>query len=122
MGAIGSPTGNVADMENTGIDLELGYANQFREVNLSLNGNISFIENEVTNLGNNVDFISGGESIQSTTYPITRKQVGLPIHSFYCFQTNGIFQNQSEIDAYVNSDGVVIQPDAKAWRFQMGRC
>ena len=79
-------------MENTGIDLELGYANQFREVNLSLNGNISFIENEVTNLGNNVDFISGGESIQSTTYPITRTQVGLPIHSFYGFQTNGIFK------------------------------
>ena len=118
VGAIGSPTGNVADMENTGIDLELGYANQFREVNLSLNGNISFIENEVTYLGNNVDFISGGESIQSTTYPITRTQVGLPIHSFYGFQTNGIFQNQSEIDAYVNSEGVVIQPDARPGDFK----
>ena len=118
VGAIGSPTGNVADMENTGIDLELGYANQFREVNLSLNGNISFIENKVTYLGNNVDFISGGESIQSTTYPITRTQVGLPIHSFYGFQTNGIFQNQSEIDAYVNSEGVVIQPDARPGDFK----
>jgi len=118
VGAIGFPTGNVADMENTGIDLELGYANQFREVNLSLNGNISFIENEVTYLGNNVDFISGGESIQSTTYPITRTQVGLPIHSFYGFQTNGIFQNQSEIDAYVNSEGVVIQPDARPGDFK----
>lgn len=118
VGAIGFPTGNVADMENTGIDLELGYANQFRDVNLSLNGNISFIENEVTYLGNNVDFISGGESIQSTTYPITRTQVGLPIHSFYGFQTNGIFQNQSEIDAYVNSEGVVIQPDARPGDFK----
>ena len=118
VGAIGSPTGNVADMENTGIDLELGYASQFRNVNLSLNGNISFIENEVTYLGNNVDFISGGESIQSTTYPITRTQVGLPIHSFYGFQTNGIFQNQSEIDAYVNSEGVVIQPDARPGDFK----
>ena len=118
VGAIGFPTGNVADMENTGIDLELGYASQFRNVNLSLNGNISFIENEVTYLGNNVDFISGGESIQSTTYPITRTQVGLPIHSFYGFQTNGIFQNQSEIDAYVNSEGVVIQPDARPGDFK----
>ena len=65
-----------------------------------------------------MDFNTGGESIQSTTYPITRTQVGLPIHSFYGFQTNGIFQNQSEIDAYVNSEGVVIQPDARPGDFK----
>lgn len=112
VGAIGSPTGNVADMENTGIDLEIGYNKQFNEVNVSLNGNISYLENEVTFLGNDVDFLSGGEGFQSSAFPITRTQVGQPVNSFFGFKTNGIFQNQAEIDSYVNSAGTVIQPNA----------
>lgn len=32
---------------------------------------------------------------------------------FYGLRTNGIFQNQSEIEAYVNSNGGLIQPNAK---------
>ncbi|QDO95510.1 TonB-dependent receptor [Formosa sediminum] len=118
VGAVGSPTGNVADMENTGIDLELGYSKSFNNFNLSLNGNVSFLENTVTFLGNGVEFLSGGETIQSSTYPITRTQVGQPVNSFYGFRTNGIFQNQAEIDNYVNSNGVVIQPNAKPGDFK----
>jgi|TARA_B110000908_G_scaffold171479_1_gene234388 TonB-linked SusC/RagA family outer membrane protein len=118
VGAIGSPTGNVADMENKGIDLEIGYNKQINEVNFSINGNVSYLENEVTFLGNGVDFLSGGASIQSTTYPITRTQVGQPVNSFFGFKTNGIFQNQNEIDEYVNSSGTIIQPNAKPGDFK----
>lgn len=118
VGAIGSPTGNVADMENTGIDLEIGYNKQFNEVNLSLNGNISYLENEVTFLGNGVEFLSGGATIQSSTFPITRTQVGQAVNSFYGFRTNGIFQNQTEIDNYVSSNGTIIQPNAQPGDFK----
>lgn len=118
VGAIGSPTGNVADMENTGIDLELGYSKQFNDLNVSLNGNVSYLENEVTFLGNGVDFLSGGASIQNSTFPITRTQVGEPVNSFYGFRTNGIFQNQEEINTYTNSDGTIIQPDARPGDFK----
>ncbi|WP_299012378.1 TonB-dependent receptor [uncultured Polaribacter sp.] len=118
VGAIGNPTGNVADMENKGIDLEIGYSNNINEVNFSLNGNVSYLENEVTFLGNGVDFLSGGATIQSSTFPITRTQVGQPVNSFFGFKTNGIFQNQSEIDNYVNSTGAIIQPNAQPGDFR----
>ncbi|APZ44836.1 SusC/RagA family TonB-linked outer membrane protein [Polaribacter reichenbachii] len=118
VGAIGSPTGNVADMENKGIDLEIGYNKQFNEVNFSINGNVSYLENEVTFLGNGVDFLSGGATIQSSTYPITRTQIGQPVNSFYGFKTNGIFQNQEEINNYVNSAGTIIQPNAQPGDFK----
>ncbi|MRX63154.1 SusC/RagA family TonB-linked outer membrane protein [Maribacter luteus] len=118
VGAISSPTGNVADMENRGVDLELGFSKQFNEFNFSLNGNVSYLENEVTYLGNGVDFISGGETIQSSTYPITRTEVGQTVNSFYGFKTNGIFQNQAEIDSYVSSNGTVIQPNAQPGDFK----
>ncbi len=118
VGAVSSPTGNVADMENTGIDLELGYNTKINEVNVSLNGNVSFLKNTVTYLGNDVDFLSGGATIQSSSYPITRTQVGQPVNSFYGFRTNGIFQNQEEINSYVNSTGTIIQPNAQPGDFK----
>ena len=112
VGATGSPAANVADMVNRGYDIELGYSKTFGELNVSLSGNLSYLENEVVFLGNNIDFLSGGAGFQSSTYPITRTAVGEAYNSFFGFQTRGVFQNQQEIDSYVNSEGVVIQPNA----------
>src|SRR5690606_27015973 len=112
VGATGNPVGNVADMENKGVDIELGYNKTFGEFNLSANANVSYLENEVIYLGNDIDYLSGGQTIQSSTYPITRTAVGQPFNSFYGFTTDGIFQNQQAIDNYTNSEGNPIQPDA----------
>ncbi|SHL98631.1 TonB-linked outer membrane protein, SusC/RagA family [Chitinophaga sp. CF418] len=112
VGAISNPAANVADMENKGVELELGYRRKFGDVNFAINGNVSYLKNKVTNLGRNIAYLSGGESIQSTSKPITRTAVGQAYSSFFGFQTNGIFQTQQEIDAYVNKDGTKIQPGA----------
>src|SRR5699024_3002006 len=97
VGATGQAYGNVADMENRGVELELEYQNQIGEVNLNVSGNVSYLKNEVTFLGENKDFLEGGEKIQSASYPITRTAVGQPIGSFFGFKTNGIFRNQAEV-------------------------
>lgn len=118
VGATGSPVGNVADMENKGFDIELGYRKSIGELNFSVNGNVSYLQNKVTYLGNGIDFLSGGQTIQASTYPITRVQVGQPYNAFFGFQTQGIFQNQDEINAYTNDGGGLIQPDAKPGDFR----
>ena len=118
VGATGSPVGNVADMVNKGYDIELGYNKTIGDFTLSLNANVSYLENEVTFLGNDIDFLSGGQSIQSSTYPITRVQVGQPYNAFYGFKTDGIFQNQAEINTYTNAAGEMIQPNAKPGDFR----
>jgi len=110
-GASGFPLGNVADMKNTGLELELGYNNQFGEFNFSANGNVSYLKNEVTFLGNGKEFISGGAGFQSMG-EVTRIQVGESINSFYGYRTNGVFQNMNEVNSYVNASGTPIQPDA----------
>lgn len=112
VGATGNPVGNVADMENKGIDIELGYNKTFGEFSLSANANLSYLENEVIYLGNDIEYLSGGQTIQSSTYPITRTAVGQPYNSFFGFVTDGIFQNQQEIANYTNAEGSPIQPDA----------
>jgi TonB-linked SusC/RagA family outer membrane protein len=112
MGATGSPYGNVADMENRGVELEIGYRKRLGEVNFDLKGNISYLENEVTYLGEDKEFLEDGANIQNSSYRITRTVVGHAINSFYGFKTNGIFQNQDEVDAYIGPEGTLIQPDA----------
>jgi len=111
VGASGSPLGNVADMENEGLEFELGYKKSFGEFNFSANGNVSYTKNKVVFLGNGIDFISGGAAFQNMGN-VTRIQVGESINSFYGYQTNGIFQNIDDVNSYVNSEGLVIQPDA----------
>lgn len=117
VGAVGNPAANVADMKNTGVEFELGYNNTFGEVNVSLSGNASYVRNEVTNIGAGVSFIDGA-SFQASSYNITRTMTGQPFNSFFGFQTMGIFQNQAEIDAYVNSEGQRIQPNARPGDFR----
>ena len=68
-------------------------------------------------MGSGVEFLSGGNSFQASTYPITRTAVGQPINSFYGFQILGIFQNQNDIYSHINSAGEVIQPNAKPGDF-----
>ncbi|SKC89528.1 SusC/RagA family TonB-linked outer membrane protein [Ohtaekwangia koreensis] len=118
VGAISNPAANVADMENSGIELELGWRKQVGEVNLGFNGNFSYLKNKVTFLGNGIEFLTDGNAgFQGSAYSITRTEVGHTYNSFYGFQTQGIFQTQEEIEAYVGPKGK-IQPNARPGDFR----
>ncbi|SDM89419.1 SusC/RagA family TonB-linked outer membrane protein [Kriegella aquimaris] len=112
VGAIENPLANVADMENSGLELELGYSKTFGEMNFRASGNVSYLKNEVTFLGNDKEFITDATASFQSMGPITRTQVGQSYNSFYGFKTDGIFQNQAEIDAYTNTSGALVQPNA----------
>ncbi|KOS05992.1 TonB-dependent receptor [Flavobacterium akiainvivens] len=111
VGATGEPYANIASMQNTGLELELAYRKSFGDFNMSINGNISTVKNKVTSLVPTVDFLSG-PSIQSSAFPLTRTEVGGSFNGFYGFVTNGVFQNEAEVQGYTSSDGTVIQPAA----------
>jgi len=117
VGAIGNPAANVATMVNKGVELEVGYRENFKGLIVGLNGNVSYLQNEVTFLGMGVDYLSGGGFFQSSTYPITRTAVGQPMNSFYGFEILGIFQNQDDIYSHIDSRGDVIQPNAEPGDF-----
>lgn len=114
---LGNPVGNVGGMQNTGVELELGYTKKFGDLVLTAKGNISYVKNEVTYLGEDKKFLEGS-GWQASAYNLTRAQVGNPTFSFYGFETLGIFQNQGEINNYRDKDGNVIQPNAKPGDFK----
>ncbi len=113
----GGPIGNVADMSNKGIELELGYSNQLGEFDFDISANVAHLKNEVTSLGLDKEFLTGA-TFSPQGLEITRTSVGLPIGYIYGYETDGIFQNQAEVDAYTNADGALIQPDAQPGDFR----
>lgn len=112
------PVGNIADMENKGIELELGYKGVAKKsFSYGISGNISYVKNEVTNIGNDKEFLLG-QTFGPQGLQITRTEVGLPIGYLFGHVTDGIFQTQEEIDAYVGEDGSPIQPAASPGDFK----
>ena len=112
-GQTGNPAANVADMQNRGIELELGYNQQFGDVSFGISGNASYYKNKILSLESGKTFTEDGSaSIQTFNFPLNRTIVGQPYGTFYGFQTNGIFQNTGDVENYVSSDGTVIQPNA----------
>ncbi len=107
----GSPTANISSLYNQGIEVELSYENSINEFDFVISGNVSYTRNEVEKITNDVDFFPV-DRYGPSGLEITRTEVGEPIRSFYGYQTAGIFQNQSEVDAYTNAEGELIQPDA----------
>jgi hypothetical protein len=116
VGVSGSPTGNVASMENKGFELELGFHKKLGAVNVDLKGNVSHLKNQITDLGT-VQFRTGA-NFQASDYELSRLQVGHPIGAFYGFEILGVFQTQDEINNYVSKTGGVIQPNAKPGDFK----
>jgi TonB-linked SusC/RagA family outer membrane protein len=117
VGVSSSPVSNIADMENTGVEVELGYRKRFGQLNFSANGNISYLKNKVTYVAPDANSIGGDAGFQSMGN-VTITKVGLPYNSFYGFQTAGIFQNMSEINNNKNSAGGLIQPNARPGDFR----
>ena len=118
IGSTRSPLGNVADMSNSGVEVELGYRKKIGEFNFSANGNVSYLKNEVTFLGQGKTFINQGIANFQAMGDVTRTAVGQPYNSFYGFQTAGIFQTIEEINAYTNGAGGLIQPNARPGDFR----
>lgn len=112
VGVSNLPVANVATMENSGVELELGYRKKIGDLNISVNANGSYMKNNVTYVAADTNFISGDAGFQ-TMGAITRTQVGHPYNAFFGYKAAGIFQNWAEIDAYRDKNGALIQPNAK---------
>lgn len=115
VGVTVAPTANIGDMENEGVEIELGYKKNWTDWGVSVNGNFAYLKNTVTKLEQGRDYIDG-PGFQSMG-PVSRIQVGESYGSFYGYNTLGIFQNQSQINSYVNASGQMILPNAKPGDF-----
>ncbi|MEI7896034.1 MAG: TonB-dependent receptor [bacterium] len=92
---------NAGSVLNRGFEFNVGWRDQAGKVkyNVALVG--STLHNEMLSIGGT----SGADTelrggYLSNGQPVTRTIVGIPLGSFYGYQTDGIFQTQAELNAY----------------------
>ena len=93
------PIINAGIVENKGIEFAIGYSEQISD-NFSFNikYNVTALNNNVVSVSQEGGFVPGG-SFGIGQEPPSRMEAGQPIGYFRGYKTNGIFQNQAQIDS-----------------------
>ena len=110
------PWGNVGTMSNRGAEIEATYRYTIGDFNLSVGGNVTYVNTILINAGNETGIIDVASYHQMGT--IARGENGQVYPYFYGYKTDGVFQNWAEVNAYVNADGKLIQPEAQPGDFR----
>ncbi len=94
------PVINAGIVENEGYEFRISYNDKLSQnLKFNISYNFTALQNEVLFVNSDNGFITGG-SFGVGQDPPSRMEVGKPIGYFYGLQTNGIFQNQAEVDAH----------------------
>ncbi|MDR1644829.1 MAG: TonB-dependent receptor [Tannerellaceae bacterium] len=105
---------NAGKMRNNGLEVTLKYQDRKGKFNYAIGGNLSFVTNEVLDLGSPDPVY--GSNIGRIQQPFTRTEVGREMGYFYGYKTDGLFQTWDEVNAhtYTGEDGQqhLIQPNA----------
>ncbi|MBI3217991.1 MAG: TonB-dependent receptor [Bacteroidetes bacterium] len=94
---------NNGQVRNSGIELVLNYANKVRDFSYSISANAATLKNEVLDVNPSIP----NGAIGSDRITLTEK--GFPIGSFYLYEMEGIFQNNTDIFTHAYQ-GTGIQP------------
>lgn len=108
---------NIGKMMNTGVEVEISYRESInKDVGFIAILNASALKNELKELKGGIDYIGLPSSVLHSVnfdQEVSRSAVGHPIGSFFGYKEDGLFQTQGEIDAYTNSKGEKLLPNAK---------
>ena len=119
-----APIRNIGEIRNKGVELLLQTRGNLGELSYDIGGNIAFTQNEVLFLGGGDPTFSGFTFVQGA---VSKTDIGNPIAGFFGYETDGIFQTQSEVEDHafqtagtapgdirfkdLNEDGVVDEND-----------
>jgi TonB-linked SusC/RagA family outer membrane protein len=88
------PDVNVGAVRNQGVDVQVSYERSFRDLDVRLSGNASFLQNEVLNINEN--FLAS-RRYGRPNVELARTFEGHPIATFYGWRADGLYQTQEEI-------------------------
>ncbi|MEP6803312.1 MAG: SusC/RagA family TonB-linked outer membrane protein, partial [Flavobacterium sp.] len=95
-----APTLNAGSVRNSGVEFAIDYKDKISDsFSFSVGYNVTFLKNEVLEVNNGTGFIEGGAFGVGQPAP-SRMEIGKPLGYFYGYKTDGIFQNQAEVDAH----------------------
>ena len=104
------PWVNAGEMRNKGIDLGVQYKKTIGKLSFEVGANFNYNKNILLSLDNVSEILA--VPIRDNGYVMTAR-VNEPVFQFIGYKTDGLFQNQPEIDEWVDSDGNPLQPNAQ---------
>jgi len=108
-----APYINGGDVENKGLELGLNWNETKGDFRYGISINGAYNKNKVLRIANKEGIIHGSPDVLSQgTKEMYRAQVGYPIGYFYGYKTDGIFQNQEQIDSW-RAAGLGVLPTAQ---------
>ena len=99
---------NIGKMKATGWELSVNWNDKVQDFSYELGLNISSVKNKAEKLVSNTPLLSGGFNGDY----ITRTEEGGEVSRFYGYIADGIFQNQTEVNAHTSENGDLLQPNA----------
>lgn len=90
-----APTANVGTVRNRGIEITLEHRNHIGDLDYSVGGNVSFIENMLTGL-------NGGSPVYGDRTISTQ---GLPLYTFWGYKFEGIYKTNEEVAEHLFAPG-----------------
>lgn len=91
------PSVNAGEIRNKGLELTVSSRNLTGQFEWDTDFNVSYNKNEVIKMNDGIALFTGGD-INMTKVQVSAE--GRPVNAFYGYVTNGIFQNQEEVDRY----------------------
>ena len=82
---------NIGQVRNTGLEVTLGHRHSIGKFNYSIDANVSYIKNELTQL-------NGGDPIYGDR--VVSKE-GLPLFTFWGYKYQGVYQSDEEAEAHL---------------------
>lgn len=90
---------NIGKIQNQGIELTLGYQNQWGPVSLRTSFNVSTAQNKVLSLGPDQEIIS--ELIHIT-------EIGKPLGCYYGYKVEGVFQTEEQLNSTPHDEDAAV--------------
>ena len=103
MGHFGAnaPYMNGGDVRNSGVEIALNWNDAVsQDFSYTIGVNGAYNKNRVTRIANDEGIIHGQTNVVQGIAEMYRAQEGYPIGYFWTYKTDGVFQNQAEIDAW----------------------
>ena len=113
-----APFVNAGTVQNKGLEFRIAYDDNIGEdFKFNTSFNISTNENEVLFVESENGFQQGGEYGVGLGIITSRMEAGHPIGYFYGYETDGLYQNQAEIDAL---DALAFDEDGESISYHSG--
>ncbi len=104
LASAGAPSAHIngGSVRNKGVEISLGWQDTYDDFNWGATASFAYNNNEITEIANEEKIIHGPANVLSQgTSEVVRAEVGHAIGYFWGFETNGILQNQKDVNEYV---------------------